>query len=88
MLGFVRPSRQKNFREDEQVVGKPNLSCMRGGVAIPHPPKAVFVLGLQPFGLPLPALKACFPQRKEGHTIPLHRTIYATLNFGDIIRLW
>jgi hypothetical protein len=28
-------------------------------VTIPYPPKAVFVLGLQPFGLPLPAFKAC-----------------------------
>ncbi len=29
-------------------------------LAIPHQPKAIFVLGLQPFGLPLPALKVCF----------------------------
>ena len=34
-------------------------------MAIPHPPKAVFVLGLQPFGLPLPALKAHFSLEKK-----------------------
>jgi len=60
LLGFVRPSRQMNFKEEKQAAGKPNLSCIRGVVKMPHPPKAVFVLGLQPFGLPLPALKACF----------------------------
>jgi len=62
LFGFVRPSRQKKFIEEKQAAGKPNLSCMRGVAAIPHPPKAVFVLGAQALRLsPACAQSLFFP---------------------------
>jgi len=34
------PIRQKNFIEEKQAAGKPNLSCMQRWLAIPHPPSS------------------------------------------------
>ena len=73
VLIFARsspPIRQKNFIEEKQAAGKPNLSWMQRWLANPHPPKAVFVLGAHPPSTYSPACaKAYFsPKGKINNT--------------------